>query len=95
MPADDSLRAGDFTERIILARVFAGLHSVGRIFSAEYFDYGSESTRFAWLSTNASGACRFEAKGTTGTSGNLSGALAEGKIQTARHNRNGISRVGP
>jgi hypothetical protein len=34
------------------------------------------------LSTNASGACRFEAKGTTGTAGKLSGPLADGKTQT-------------
>ena len=41
----------------------------------------TEANREA-LSTNASGACRFEAKGTTGTAGELSGPLADGKTQT-------------
>jgi len=42
----------------------------------------TEANREA-LSTNASGACRFEAKGTTGSVGDLTGALSDGKLQTA------------
>ncbi len=37
------LRPENFAKKLLFAWVFAGLHSVGRIFLAEYFDNRSES----------------------------------------------------
>jgi hypothetical protein len=74
------LRPDYFTGLLRLLWVFADLPLVGRIFLGKFFDYKSESRS---VEHERLRLCRFEAKGTTGTAGDIASALASGKLQTA------------